>query len=39
MVTNLPRAPHVVRLDTGHVPAVTAPEAFAALLQSARREP
>jgi pimeloyl-ACP methyl ester carboxylesterase len=39
MVTNLPRAPHVVRLDTGHVPAVTAPEAFAALLESAGREP
>ena len=39
MVTNLPRAPHVVRLDTGHVPAVTAPGAFAALLESAVREP
>jgi pimeloyl-ACP methyl ester carboxylesterase len=39
MVTHLPRAPHVVRLDTGHVPAVTAPEAFAALLESALREP
>ena len=39
MVTDLPRAPHVVRLDSGHVPAVTAPEAFAALLESAARKP
>jgi pimeloyl-ACP methyl ester carboxylesterase len=39
MVTDLPRTPHVVRLDSGHVPAVTAPEAFAALLESAARKP
>ena len=32
MVTHLPSAPHVVRLDTGHLPAVTEPETFAALL-------
>jgi pimeloyl-ACP methyl ester carboxylesterase len=32
MVTHLPRAPRVVRLDSGHVPAVTQPEAFARLL-------
>jgi pimeloyl-ACP methyl ester carboxylesterase len=32
MVTHLPAAPRVVRLDTGHLPAVTAPETFAALL-------
>jgi pimeloyl-ACP methyl ester carboxylesterase len=29
MVTHLPRAPRVVRLDSGHVPAVTDPEGFA----------
>jgi pimeloyl-ACP methyl ester carboxylesterase len=29
MVTHLPRAPRVVRLDTGHIPAVTDPEGFA----------
>jgi pimeloyl-ACP methyl ester carboxylesterase len=34
MVTHLPRAPHVVRLDTGHVPAVTHPEELAKLLTS-----
>jgi pimeloyl-ACP methyl ester carboxylesterase len=34
MVTNLPRAPHVVRLDCGHIPAVTDPERFARLLES-----
>jgi pimeloyl-ACP methyl ester carboxylesterase len=34
MLTHLPRAPHVVRLDSGHVPAVTAPEEFARLLDS-----
>lgn len=32
MVTHLPGAPRVVRLDTGHLPAVTEPETFAALL-------
>jgi pimeloyl-ACP methyl ester carboxylesterase len=31
MVTHLPRAPRVIRLDTGHLPAVTEPEQFAAL--------
>ncbi|MDQ1459081.1 MAG: hypothetical protein QOI08_565, partial [Actinomycetota bacterium] len=34
MVTQLPRAPRVVRLATGHVPAVTDPEAFARQLAS-----
>jgi pimeloyl-ACP methyl ester carboxylesterase len=34
MVTHLPRAPHVIRLDSGHVPAVTDPEGFAALLSA-----
>src|SRR5260221_5206555 len=32
MVTHLPRAPHVVRLDSGHVPAVTDPESLAKVL-------
>jgi len=32
MVTHLPRAPKVVRLDTGHIPAVTDPAGFARLL-------
>jgi pimeloyl-ACP methyl ester carboxylesterase len=35
MLTHLPRAPQVIRLDSGHVPAVTAPEEFARLLASA----
>jgi pimeloyl-ACP methyl ester carboxylesterase len=35
MVTHLPRAPRVVRLDSGHVPAVTDPEGFAGQLRSA----
>ncbi len=30
MIRRLPRAPAVVRLDCGHLPAVTMPEAFAA---------
>jgi pimeloyl-ACP methyl ester carboxylesterase len=34
MLTHLPRAPRVVRLDSGHIPAVTAPEEFARLLDS-----
>ncbi|MDQ1475023.1 MAG: hypothetical protein QOE62_252 [Actinomycetota bacterium] len=34
MVTQLPRAPRVVRLDTGHVPAVTDPEGFARQIAS-----
>lgn len=34
MVTHLPRAPHVIRLDTGHIPAVTDPAGFARLLAS-----
>jgi pimeloyl-ACP methyl ester carboxylesterase len=34
MVTHLPRTPDVIRLDTGHLPAVTEPEAFAALLEA-----
>src|SRR5207302_157147 len=28
MVTHLPRAPHVIRLDSGHIPAVTDPVGF-----------
>ena len=31
MVTHLPNPPQIVRLDTGHIPAVTDPEGFAAL--------
>jgi pimeloyl-ACP methyl ester carboxylesterase len=34
MVTHLPRAPHVIRLDSGHIPAVTDPTSFARLLES-----
>jgi hypothetical protein len=34
MVTRLPRAPHVIRLDTGHLPPVTHAEAFARLLDA-----
>ena len=36
MVTHLPRPPKIIRLDTGHIPAVTDPEGFAELLRSAR---
>jgi hypothetical protein len=32
MITRLPRPPTVVRLDSGHVPAVTQPAAFAAVI-------
>jgi pimeloyl-ACP methyl ester carboxylesterase len=32
MIARLPRSPEVVRLDGGHVPAVTDPEGFACLL-------
>ena len=32
MILRLQRAPTVIRLDGGHVPAVTAPETFAALI-------
>ncbi len=32
MVARLPRPPEVVRLDSGHIPAVTIPETFAALV-------
>src|SRR3954454_25108428 len=32
MIPRLPRPPVVVRLDSGHVPAVTQPETFAAVL-------
>jgi len=38
MVTHLPRAPRVIRLDSGHVPAVTDPESFARLLVATRSE-
>ena len=34
MVSRLPGMPRVVRLDTGHLPAVTEPESFATLLQT-----
>jgi len=34
LITRLPRRPTVVRLDGGHVPAVTDPDAFAAVLRS-----
>ncbi len=34
MMTRLPRAAAILRLDTGHVPAVTNPERFAQLLAS-----
>lgn len=33
MISRLPRPPEVVRLDCGHVPAVTQPEVFAKLLR------
>ena len=32
MIARLPRAPRVVRLQTGHLAAVTAPAEFAAIL-------
>jgi pimeloyl-ACP methyl ester carboxylesterase len=35
MLTHLPQTPTVARLDTGHLPAVTHPEAFAALVATA----
>jgi pimeloyl-ACP methyl ester carboxylesterase len=35
MVARLPHPPAVVRLDAGHLPAVTDPESFAAVLSSA----
>ncbi|HEX4493922.1 MAG TPA: alpha/beta hydrolase [Acidimicrobiia bacterium] len=35
MLTHLPQQPTVFRLDTGHLPAVTAPEQFAALVATA----
>jgi pimeloyl-ACP methyl ester carboxylesterase len=35
MLTHLPQEPTVVRLDTGHLPAVTHPERFAALVTEA----
>jgi pimeloyl-ACP methyl ester carboxylesterase len=34
MVTRLPGRPRVVRLETGHLPAVTEPESFASLLRT-----
>jgi pimeloyl-ACP methyl ester carboxylesterase len=33
MVTHLPNGPKIIRLDTGHIPAVTDPEGFAALVR------
>jgi pimeloyl-ACP methyl ester carboxylesterase len=38
MIARLPRVPTVVRLDCGHIPAVTEPERFAAVLASAASE-
>jgi pimeloyl-ACP methyl ester carboxylesterase len=38
MIARLPRVPTVVRLDCGHVPPVTEPERFAAVLASAASE-
>jgi pimeloyl-ACP methyl ester carboxylesterase len=35
MLARLPDAPQVVELDSGHVPAITSPAAFAAILASA----
>ncbi len=35
MVTHLPHTPDVIRLDSGHIPAVTDPDGFARLLESA----
>jgi pimeloyl-ACP methyl ester carboxylesterase len=34
MVSRLPRPPRVIRLDTGHIPAITDPNGFATLLSS-----
>jgi pimeloyl-ACP methyl ester carboxylesterase len=34
MIARLPSLPTVVRLDSGHVPAVTSPEAFAGVLRT-----
>jgi pimeloyl-ACP methyl ester carboxylesterase len=36
MISWLPHAPDVVRLDGGHSPAVTAPEAFAAVVRAVK---
>jgi hypothetical protein len=33
MVTHLPQPPKLIRLDTGHIPAVTGPAGFARLLE------
>ena len=38
MVTHLPKPPTIIRLDTGHIPAVTDPSGFARLLASAAGE-
>jgi pimeloyl-ACP methyl ester carboxylesterase len=37
MVTHLPKPPRIVRLDTGHIPAVTDPQGFAELVSAAVR--
>jgi pimeloyl-ACP methyl ester carboxylesterase len=37
MVTQLPQAPRVIRFETGHIPAVTHPDAFAELLRDQAR--
>ena len=39
MVTHLPRAPHVIRLGSGHIPAVTDPVGFARLLEATLSPP
>ena len=36
MITRLPSTPTVVRLDSGHVPAVTSPDVFAGVLRGVR---
>jgi pimeloyl-ACP methyl ester carboxylesterase len=38
MLARLPVAPDVVRLDAGHIPAVTHPDAFAAILRGVLRQ-
>jgi pimeloyl-ACP methyl ester carboxylesterase len=34
MISRLPRTPRVIRLDTGHIPAITDPQTFAKVLSS-----
>ncbi len=39
MLTRLPRVPHVVRVDSGHIPAVTDSQEFARILASLHTRP